>query len=465
MNDALMIGLLGTLVVIVGLSIWFGLKAGSGKKKNSMPVVAGLIIGTLVGGSSTVGTAQLAFTYGMSGWWFTLGGGISCLILALVYVRPLRRSGCSTLIGIIRNEYGSKAGIAASILNGLGTFINVISQIISATAVVATIFPAVGVLPAAILTAVFMALYVVFGGTKGAGKIGVVKTALLYVTALSCSVIVLVTVGGIGAFQDMVHGIHNPENINFFSLFARGVNKDLSAALSLLLGVVTTQTYAQAILSAKTDAAGRGGALISAFLIPPIGISGILVGLYMRANIALYPTVTEKTALTLFITTHMPPVLAGIMLGTLFVTAVGAGAGLALGISSIVNNEVLKRALRKERKPEFFDRTEKICILIVLALACSLSTGIMGDIILQYAFLSMGLRAAVVFCPLCAALFFPGRVDRHFAFAAIIAGPAVVFLGSLVSSPLDPLFLGVGAALLIMMMGAIARKRSSNQLL
>ena len=59
------------------------MKKKQGGGKIGFGVVAGLIMGTLVGGSSTVGTAQLAYNYGMSAWWFTLGGGIACLVLAV----------------------------------------------------------------------------------------------------------------------------------------------------------------------------------------------------------------------------------------------------------------------------------------------------------------------------------------------------------------------------------------------
>ena len=242
MEPLLIFGLAATLIVIVGLSIWSGAKNKGGEAKNSMPVVAGVIIGTLVGGSSTVGTAQLAYNYGLSAWWFTLGGGIACLILALVYAGPLRRSGCPTLVGMIRKEFGSAAGMSASVLNSVGTFINVISQLISATAVIAVIAPDMGIIPALIISAVFMALYVVFGGTKGAGMVGIVKTVLLYVAMMACGVMVLNMVGGFSAFTDMVHGIDNPAGVNFFSLFARGVGTDAGACLSLILGVLTTQT-------------------------------------------------------------------------------------------------------------------------------------------------------------------------------------------------------------------------------
>ena len=92
MSQMLYIGLAATLLIIVSLSIWTGTQAKK-STSNSTPVVAGVIMGTLVGGSSTVGTAQLAYQFGLSAWWYTLGAGISCLILALVYTKPLRRTG------------------------------------------------------------------------------------------------------------------------------------------------------------------------------------------------------------------------------------------------------------------------------------------------------------------------------------------------------------------------------------
>ena len=66
MDGLFYIGLVATLAAIVGLSIWSGSRGKSGGKIGT-PVVAGLIRGTLVGGSSTVGTAQLACNLGLSG--------------------------------------------------------------------------------------------------------------------------------------------------------------------------------------------------------------------------------------------------------------------------------------------------------------------------------------------------------------------------------------------------------------
>lgn len=463
MDSLLILGLAATLIIIVGLSIWSGTKNKGGQSKNSLPVVAGVIMGTLVGGSSTVGTAQLAYNYGLSAWWFTLGAGIACLILALVYAIPLRRSGCPTLVGMIRKEFGPTVGMLASVLSAVGTFINIISQLIAATAVIAVVAPTLSIGPSVAIAAVFMVLYVIFGGTKGAGMVGIVKTVLLYVAMMACGVMVLYMVGSFSSFAEMVHAIENPNGVNFFSLFARGFGTDAGACLSLILGVLTTQTYAQGILSGQSDRAGRGGALISAFLIPPIGIGGILVGLYMRANAALYPGITAKTALTTFVTAHVPPLLAGIILGTLFVAVVGTGAGLALGISTILNNDIVKKLTHRFDDPQKASALSKVWIIVILAGACLLSTGSLGDTILQFAFMSMGLRGAVVFVPLICALWLPGRVDKKYAAVSVVVSPILVLLfGVLKILPFDSLFVGIIASLIIMGVGLAAHREKKT---
>lgn len=456
MDILLITGLAATLIIIVSLSIWSGTKTKGGQSQNSLPVVAGIIIGTLVGGSSTIGTAQLAYHYGLSAWWFTLGAGIACLILALVYAIPLRRAGCPTLAGMIRQEFGPAAGMMASVLSSVGTFINIISQLISATAVIAVVVPGLGIGPALAVSATFMVLYVVFGGTKGAGMVGIVKTVLLYTAMVACGAMVLRMIGGFTGFVHMVGGIENPDGVNFFSLFARGAGTDAGACLSLILGVLTTQTYAQAVLSGQTDRAGAGGALLSAFLIPPIGAGGILVGLYMRANANFYPGLIAKTALTTFITSHVPPLLAGIILGGLFVAITGTGAGLALGISTILNNDIVKRLTHKFDDPKRADALSKVWIVAVLAASCLLSTGSLGDTILQFSFMSMGLRGSVVFVPLICALWLPGQVGRRYAILSIVTSPILVLVfGLLGVLPFDSLFIGILASLAIMGWGLI----------
>ncbi len=451
------IGISITLAVILGLSIYTGKAVKKNKEANSW-IVAGIIMGTLVGGSSTVGTAQLAYNYGMSAWWWTLGAGIACLVLAVLYVKPLRQSGSNTLLSIIGKEYGTKTGLLASVLSSLGSFINIISQLIAATAIIAVVFPKLSLAPALLISALFMTLYIIFGGTKGSGMVGILKMVLLYVAMMTCGIMVLYFSGGLSGFLGIVERIDNPEQVSFFSLFARGIGTDLGACFSLIVGVIATQSYAQGIFAAKTTKEAKKGALLSALLVPPVGIGGILVGLYMRS---VHPGIVAKTALTMFVTEYMPPLFSGVVLATLFIAVLGTGAGLALGIATILKNDIIPTLTRKSPGGMTLER---ILIVVILFSACLLSMGPLGDTILNFAFMSMGLRGATIFIPLCCAFWCSGKIHSRYAFLSIILGPVLVLIFGLWKVlPFDPLFIGIFAALLIMAFGYVINRKNKLQ--
>ena len=467
MNTGTIIGLVIAIVAIVGLSVYTGMRGGKKGGKISWGVAAGLIMGTLVGGTSTVGTAQLAFNYGMTAWWFTLGGGLGCLILGLIYVKPLRAQGNPTLVGMVRDEYGPKVGMAATILNSVGTFINILSQLIAASAVVVVVFETMGTVVAIILSAVFMVLYVVFGGTKGAGIVGILKTVLLYVTMVICGVIVLRKCGGVGGFTDMVNNLHiaNADGTerNLWSLFGRGFWTDFGSCMSLILGVLTTQTYAQAILTARSDRDGRIAAFISTILIPIIGVFGIMVGLYMRK---VDPDISAKVALTKYILEYsgIPTLLGGIMLGALFIASVSTGAGLSLGIATVVNRDLLSRGKTVDAKKS--DATNKLLIVVILAAATVLTIILPADTIQDYAFLSMALRGCTVFAPLCFALWASKKVRSGWAMASVVGGSVVALiygvlkLQGVITFPLAAVFPGIVVGLICMFAGLAAGNKN-----
>lgn len=336
-------------------------------------------------------------------------------------------------------------GLTASILSSLGSFINIISQLLAATAILAVVFPTLPLIPSLLIATVFMTLYIIFGGTKGSGMVGILKMLLLYAATVTCGVLVLILSGGISGFIAMVNAISNPENVTFYSLFARGIGTDLGAGLSLVFGVITTQTYAQALLMASDSRQAVKGALISAIVTPPVGIGGILVGLYMRS---VHPGIVAKTALTLFVTEYLPPLFGGVVLATLFIAVVGTGAGLALGIATVLKNDVLEKKLASGKQ------MERILIIVVLFSACLVTMLPLGDMILNFAFLSMGLRGATLFVPLCCALWLPGKFKPSHTMAAIIIGPLTVLVfGFLKILPFDPLFIGIAASFITMTTG------------
>ncbi|MBR5586377.1 MAG: hypothetical protein IKW02_00280 [Clostridia bacterium] len=261
---------------------------------------------------------------------------------------------------------------------------------------------------------------------------------------------------GFSGFGQMVKELGRANEINYYSMFNRGVGKELGALFSIMFGVITTQTYAQAVFMADTTRQAKKGALISAVLTPPVGIGGILVGLYMRSA---YPGIVPKTALTLFVTEYLPPLPAGIFLGTLFIAAVGTGAGIANGISVNLSNDVLLPIAKKMKNLLSQNALEKILLVILLGGASALSFGPLGDTILNFTFMSMALRGATIFLPLCCAIWLPRKISPVYACISIIVSPIVVLVLNLWGNlPFDPLFIGILLSAIIMLIGYIKKK-------
>lgn len=504
------VGIILVLMLIIGVGLMSGKKVQDAKDfvtgggKAGPLLVCGTIMGALVSSQATIGTAQLAFHYGLAAWWFTLGSGIGCLVLGVGYAHSLRSSGCVTELQIISKAFGPAAGSLGSVLCSIGIFISVLAQVVACSGLVTTLFPQVSVPVAALISVVIMCFYVLFGGAWGAGMGGVVKLILLYVASVVGMIYVLVVSDGLtgilsglnsllcgtdlGMIQETANGLNNLSSsadlaARFENLVARGAMKDIGSGVSLLLGVLSTQTYAQAIWSASTDRKARNGALLSALLIPPLGIAGICIGLFMRSHYLLQAEVDALTAAGMavpdlpvlastiqvfpsFVLNHLPALVAGIVLGTLLITSVGGGAGLSLGMATILEKDIFRRIAkvsdRDARKELTITRTILGGILVAAAVVASL---VPSSTINDLGFLSMGLRGSVVLVPMSCALWAKGKFHSGWILAAIALSPAAVLAGKILSLPFDSLYLGMLVSVLCCAIGRIAGagKAPANQ--
>lgn len=445
-------GAIFTLAGIVCIGVYSGKKVknsadfSTGGKRSGSLMIVGVIVGTLVGGSSTIGTAQLAFTFGLSAWWFTLGGGIACLVLGIGFVKPLRAAGCDTIQQMISKEYGITAGTITAFLGTFGMLINIIAQLLSFNALVSSVAPIDPVI-CAIIGLILMLCYVIFGGIFGAGILGIVKMSLLYFMVIVCGVLVLSLAGG---FPALFNALPRQQ---YFNLFARGIGIDSGAGLSLVFGMLSTQTYIQAVLSGRTDAAARKGALFSAFLIPPLGVGGILIGQYMFLT---QPYLNPALAFPVFIIENMPPLIGGIVLATLLITVMGTGAGLALGFSTILTNNIYLTFFNKNGSDKKTLIVSRLLIVFALSVGVIITLANLESLIMAWGFLSMALRGAALFVPMCAALFLRSRVEKQYVILSSILGLTAVIVGQFtITGTFDPLFIGMGVSTATVLVGLL----------
>ena len=160
----------------------------SGKKSASSALVLGGIVGTIVGGSSTVGTTQAAFSYGFSALWYTLGCSIGILVFALVFSRRIYDSDKNTLLEIVSSRFGEKSGVTMSLLSAFGTTLSIVSQILSGTALLSSILP-ISPTFSLLVFILLVIVYVFFGGGISLGYMGILKTVLMALGFGFCGIV------------------------------------------------------------------------------------------------------------------------------------------------------------------------------------------------------------------------------------------------------------------------------------
>lgn len=414
-----------------------------GGRSSSAMLVAGGIIGTIVGGAATVGTAQLGFNLGLTAWWFTLGGGIGLLIMAFFYAVPLRQSGLTTISEFLVGNYGPTAGFFSSLSAAAGIFFSIVASTLTALHLVTSILN-VSLLSSAVIIVFIVMGLVFFGGISGSGMAGLLKIVFIFAT---------IFVGGLLAYNyaGKWQGLHAVlADYPWFSLFGSGVQDGIYSLLSMIVGVISTQTYVQAIFSAKDSRTAAIGCVTAALIVIPVGLPSVMIGVFMRIT---NPDINSIDALPLYLLTYLPDWLGGIGIGAVLLSSLGSIAGLALGVGTMLSRDIIKNVWRK------IDSIQLLCvgrISVLLVTVCAVVFVFyhLDSSVLQWNYLSMALRASGIFLPLTFAVFFQGKVCPKAGIVAIIVGILVAcFWEHIFDSEINGLFPALGANLLVLLAG------------
>lgn len=382
-----------------------------GGRSAGMGIVAGSIIGTIVGGAATVGTAQLGYKLGLTAWWFTLGSGIALILMAVFYAVPLRKSGLTTVSEFLVVNYGKPAGWLASISASAGIFFSIVASSLTAIHLVAGLFKT-SLFMSALLIVVITAAFVFFGGISGSGMAGIFKIVLIFAS---------IFVGGLVAYNDMggwtgLQAVYPA--YPWFSLFGRGLEDGLFSLGSMIVGVISTQSYVQAIFSAKDTKTAASGCIAAALVVIPVGLPSVMIGMFMHAH---HPEINSIDALPLYLINYLPDWLGGIGIAALLLSALGSIAGLSLGVGTMISRDIIKNLWQSATSVNLL-WASRFSVLSVTVCALVFVFYHLDSSVLEWNYLSMCLRGSGIFLPLTFAIFFPGRLRACLGVAAIGAG-------------------------------------------
>ena len=396
--------------------------------------VTGVIVGALVAGGSTIGTVQMAYEWGLSAWWFTLGSGIGCAVLGLWFAGPVRRSGLSTLPEFMEKNFGFPTALVTMIGSILGTLLSVVSQFMAGKALIRALFP-VSQEAAALILSLLILAFIFTGGLKSYSAIGNAKGVLLY-TLLAVCCFKASTMG-----QTVGTLLHDLPFEPWFNPFGRGVGSGLGACFSLLIGILCTQIYMQAVFAASDERSARKGCILAGILIPPLGLMGIWVGLAMR-NAGI--EVEAAQALPHFLNAYFHPAIAGIFWAGLAITVVGGASGLCLGVATNLSLDIYPRLSGRSKDDPRLLSISRFAVVLTVTAAATLALLAHSTYILHFSYIGMGLRGAGMAVPFVIAILRPGSLTKKAAFASALAGLTGMLLAWAFLPQFEPLFVGMG---------------------
>ncbi len=371
-----------------------------------------MLTGLAVGGASTVGVAERAYTQGFSAGWYNAAWGIGGIVAGLFFADHFRKMNVKTIPEMMGIMYGPST-----------RFLSVINQLLIMLSITAMQYVAGGSILTALLPDIFtfnqgmMASAIIFisitvlGGYWASGLTNIINVIVIYIGIIAALYQTLNNFGGFSVIQAKLPvGGHWMDVIS-----GLGLATVVAFVVVMLTQAVSSQAVAQISFAARDGRTAKRGFLLGSILILPAGFLCAMFGIIAAA---MYPGL-EKPALALpVIAAQLSPFIGGVFLAALWAADVSTAIALLMGSSTLVMEDIVKKIYTKpiSEKGEIF--ASRIVVLFVSLLSFGLALTVVG--ILKT--LTTALAVTTSFTLLIAAnIYFPKLCKRAAGFWVVLA--------------------------------------------
>lgn len=449
LNVMHLVGLLISLTLAVSVSIWAGRSVKTaddysvGGRSAGVLMIVGSVLGIIVGGTTIAGSAQAAFVSGFSAWTFTLGLSIGLFMMTFGYIQRVRRYKVTTVPEILVLHYGKYAGVVSSVASIIGLFFSLISNMLITIYIFMLVFEiqSLYTLPLIIIS---LGLLMYAGGINAAGMAGLLKLFLIMISVWVAGGLAFADMGYLSGMQLL---FPDPDRL---TVFLGSKAEILGGVISLAVGILAAQTYAQLVFSAVSTRAAVLGVFIAACITVPIGLPCIMVGMFMSVH---HPEIAPAMALPLYMLKYLPDWLGGVGIAAILLSCFGSIGGTVLGMSTIFANDIYKN-LSKQADSKSLLAANRLSLMLFITLASIFSYLNMESLMFFWNYLSMNLRGSGIFFPYMFALFVSRRVKMNYGIAAMLVSTLVALgLSTVYMSMSHTLFPAMLVSLFICLIG------------
>ncbi|WP_260924450.1 sodium:solute symporter family protein [Novosphingobium sp. 9] len=408
-----------------------------------------MLMSEFIGTTASVGTAQQAYTAGVSAAWNVAVLGIGFLLYAWLLARKFNESGENTISAAMAKFYGNKVKLATSIIMICALQIVAISTYGSGGAVLAPLL-SVDRSTAIIITGVVAVLYVSLGGMSSVIYTNVIHAILKYVGVLLALGFAIWMAGGTTHIVEVAPA-------KMFSISGVGWDQVFAWLVAGVGAVFSTQYVVQAISTVPDGAKATRASFYAAVLLVPFGIAAALIG--VAASVA-FPGIKPLQAFPEVID-HMGDLPAAIVVAGLAGSLFGTISALSIGTATLIYKDFYLPITGKtgdDRSSLMFVRVLTIVVgLLPIPLA------IMSTQVVAVTFLAKSLRAALAVLVLL--MFYAPRYgSKQGAFVSIILSLLGTIAWYLAGNPfgIDNAFIAVGTPIVVMTISHFLRPPSQD---
>jgi SSS family solute:Na+ symporter len=437
---------------IVGLGIWTArLVRGSSEffvagRSLGPGLVLVSMLAANIGAGSTVGAAGLAYTDGLSAWWWVGSAGIGSLFFAFLVAPRLwqiaKDHDFYTTGDYLEFRYGAVVRGVTTALIGLGVLSLLAGQLI-AGATILNVLTGMPKWAGALTGGAIMTVYFTAGGLLGSAWVNTLQLIVMLVGLLSALPVAMSSVGGVAALS----GDAVPPGFDDI-LYSSGSGSGWTLLFLLGPAFIISPGLIQKAYGGASARAVRTGVALNAVALLAFAFVPVLFG--MLARVTLPDIANANAVLPTVLTRELPPWLGAIALAAVFSTEVDTCDAILFMLSSSASKDLYKRFMNPAASDAQLLRVGRGTAIAGGAIGVLLSIWletVIGAITVFYSLL-----VVTLFVPVIGGLYVPRAGSRE-AIGAVAAGVLtliVVRFGVAGTYPwVDPALSGITASAVV----------------
>lgn len=332
------------------------------------PLVGVMVAGIAVGGSSTVGVAQNAYTMGMSAGWYNTAWAVGPIFVGLFVVTNMRKSGIATVNGMAGRLFGTRYAFVSMLIQVIVMTVIVSLQIVAGGAILAAILPNMfSMTTGLIVSGAMFGLVAVVGGLLAASLSNVLNLTMIYAGVILGIIVAVNQYGGMTEIaQALPMGLSGDGSHWFHPTSGIGLSVILAWVLTMTLQGVANGGVLQNFIAAKTPQDARKGAFFGAALMIPCGFLTAFLGIIAASHL---PGLENSAMALPSIVMTLPGWVAGILLAGLWAADISTATGLMVAISTMICSDGLFKYVVRTKNRRTRLLTSRLVILAIVVVA------------------------------------------------------------------------------------------------